>query len=85
MVLHGIPLVPLAEDLRDVDPTLLSHFYADDAAFDGLARQSAAQLRLLMEHGLDWGYFPEPSELLYIADNPEGSRKGGNSSRQAYI
>ena len=85
MVLYGITLVPLTEELRDVDPTLLSHFYANDAAFDGLAIQSAAQLRLLMEHGLDRGYFPETSKLLYISDNLEGRRKGENSRGQAYI
>ena len=37
MVLYGITLVPLAEELRAADPGLLSPFYADDAAFDGLA------------------------------------------------
>ena len=38
MVLFGITLVPLAEELRDADTTLLSPFYANDASFDGLAR-----------------------------------------------
>ena len=37
MVLYGITLVPLAEDLRAADLGILSLFYADDAAFDGLA------------------------------------------------
>ena len=37
MVLYGIILVPLAEELRDADPTLLSPFYANDATFEGLA------------------------------------------------
>ena len=46
MVLYRITLVPLAEELRDADPTLLSPFYADDAAFDGLERRSATQLRI---------------------------------------
>ena len=35
MVLYGIILAPLAEDLRDVYPTLLTSFYDNDAAFDG--------------------------------------------------
>ena len=35
MVLYGITLFPLAEELRAVDPGLLSPFYEDDAAFDG--------------------------------------------------
>ena len=51
MVLYGITLAHLAEKLRDADLTLFSSFYADDAAFGGSARQSVAQLRLLMEQG----------------------------------
>ena len=38
MVLYGINLVPLAEELRAADPGLISPFYADDADFDGSER-----------------------------------------------
>ena len=41
IVLYRINLVPLVEDLRAPDPGLVSLFYMDDAAFDGLTRQSA--------------------------------------------
>ena len=51
MILYEIILVPLEEELRYKDPTILSPFYADDEAFDGSARRSAAQLKLLMERG----------------------------------
>ena len=71
MVLYGITLVPLAEDLRDVDPTFLSLFNADDASFYGSVRQSVAQTHLHMEQRPDWGYFPNPSKLIFIADKPE--------------
>ena len=71
MVLYGITIVPLAEDIRDSNHTLLSPFYADDAAFDELARRSAAQLHMLMDQGTDRGYLPEPSKSLFIPDNPE--------------
>ena len=71
MVLYRITLDPLAEDLRDADPKLLSPFYTNDAAFEGSARRSAAQHRLLMERGTDRGYFPEPAKSLFIAENPE--------------
>ena len=71
MVLYEITLVPLVEDLSDTDPTLLSHFYADDVAFDGLVRWSAAQLRLLIDWGTYRGYVPELVKLLFIDDNPE--------------
>ena len=40
MVLYGITLVSLAEELRAVYPGLLPPFYADDAAFDGSVRRS---------------------------------------------
>ena len=71
VVIYGITLVPLAEYLRDADPTLLSPLYADDAAFDGSARRSATQLRLLMDRGADRVYFPEPAKSIFILDNPE--------------
>ena len=41
MVLYGITLVHLAEELRAPYAGLLSPFYADDADFDGSARQGA--------------------------------------------
>ena len=37
MVLYRITLAPLTEELRSADPGLLSPFYADEEAFDGLA------------------------------------------------
>ena len=71
MVLYGITLVPLAEELMDADPTILSFFYANDAAFDVSARRSAAQMRLSMDRGLEQGYFPDPTKSLFIAINVE--------------
>ena len=71
MILYGITLASLEEELRDADPTLLSPFYANDAAFDVSARYSVAQLKLLMDQGTDQGYFPEPEKSLFIVDNPE--------------
>ena len=35
IVLYGITLLPLAEELRSVDLGLLSPFYADNVEFDG--------------------------------------------------
>ena len=70
MVLYGITLVPLAEELRLANPGILSPFYAYDAAFGGLARRSAHILKLLMKRGPDRGYFPEPSKSLFISDTP---------------
>ena len=70
MVLYMITLVPLVEELRAADLGLLSPFYADDAAFYGLARRSAQLLKLLMKRGPDQGYFPEPAKSLFILDTP---------------
>ena len=53
MVLYRVTLVPLAEELTAADPGLLSHFYVDDAVFDGLARRIAQILKLLMKRGPD--------------------------------
>ena len=78
MVLYRITLVPLEEELRAVDPGILSPFYADDAAFDGLARQSAQLLKPIMKMGMDRGYFPEQAKSLFILDTPgqEEAAKG---------
>ena len=71
MVLYGITIVPLTEELRAADPRLLSPFYEEDAAFDGSAQRSAQLLKLLMKRGPDRGYFPEPAKSLFISDTPE--------------
>ena len=36
MVFYRITIVPFSEELRVADPGLISLFYMDDAAFDGL-------------------------------------------------
>ena len=58
MVLYGITLVPLVEDLRAAYPGLLSLFYTDDGAFDGSARRITHLLKLLMKRGDGPGIFP---------------------------
>ena len=68
MVLYGITLIPLAEELRAADPGLLSPFYADDAAFDGSAQCSAQILKMLTKRGLDRRYLPETAKSLFILD-----------------
>ena len=70
MVLYGITLAPLAEELRAADPELLSPFYADDVAFDGSARRSTQFLKMLMRRGPDRGYFSKPAKSFFISDTP---------------
>ena len=70
MVLYGITLVPLSQELRSVDSGILSLFYTDDADFEGSERRSAQLLKLLMKRGTDRGYFPKPAKSLFISDTP---------------
>ena len=70
MVLYSINFFHLAEELGATDPGLLSLFYADNAAFDGLAQRSAQLLKLLIERGPDRGYLPESAKSLLISDTP---------------
>ena len=48
MVLYGITLTPLTEEIIVADTGLLLPLYADDAAFDSSPRQNAQVLKLLM-------------------------------------
>ena len=70
MVLYGITLVSLAEELRPAVLGLLSPFYADDAAFDSSVRRSAQILKVSMKRGPERGYFPKPAKSLFISDTP---------------
>ena len=76
MVLYNITLVPLLEELRGADPNLLSPFYADDVAFNRLARRSAAQLCLLMDrggHGWKYWEFLEKVALTRMKEVTDGA------------
>ena len=70
MVLYGITLIPLAEEVRAADPGLLFSFFADYATFDGSARRIAQLLKLYMKREPDRGYFPKPAKSLFISDIP---------------
>ena len=83
MVLYGITLVPLEEELMDTDTTLLSSLYTNYAAFDGNAQRSAAQLRLLMDRGEVQGYLYELAKSLFIADNLEEKEVARQEFEQA--
>ena len=53
MVLYQITLTPLAKELKVADSGLLYPFFADNAAFDNLARRSAQLLKLSMKRRMD--------------------------------
>ena len=48
MVLYGINLFPLAEELREADPGILFPVYVDDTVFNRPAIRSTHLLKLLM-------------------------------------
>ena len=66
MVLYGLALVPLAKRLRNAVPTLLQPWYADDSAMMGQAKDIATAMSLLLQHGPERGYFPEPAKSILI-------------------
>ena len=68
MVFYEIILIPLVEELRAADPGLLYPFYKENAVFDGSEQCSSQLLKLLMNRGLVWEYFPEPAKSLFISD-----------------
>ena len=71
MVLYGITLFPLYKEIRAADPGLLSPFYANDAAFNGLERRIAQLLKLSMKRGPYQGYFTVPEKSFFISDTQE--------------
>ena len=54
MILYGITLVPLPEELWAADPGILTPFYANDTAFVRSERKSAHFLKILVDRVWDW-------------------------------
>ena len=71
VVLYGITLITLAEELWAADPGLLTPFYEDDVEFFGSERRSAHILKLLMGRGKDQWYLTHPAKLLLIENSPD--------------
>jgi hypothetical protein len=71
MVLYGLALTPLAEQLRLAVPTVVQPWYADDAAMEGPVRDIAKAMRLLQQQGPARGYYPEPTKSIFVGH--EGS------------
>ena len=68
MVLYGITLVPLAEELWANEPGILTPIYMYDTALDESARRRSQILSLIMEMGPDRRYLPKPAKSLFITD-----------------
>ena len=55
MLLYGINLYQLTEELQEEDPDLLALFYLANVAFDGFTKNSVQLLKILREWGSYWG------------------------------
>ena len=66
MVLYGITLVALSEELHATAPDLLASFYVYDATFNGPEDRSSRLMTLLLERGPASIYFPELAKSLFI-------------------
>lgn len=66
MVLYGLALLPLAELLRKQEPTVIQPWYADDTAMAGSVSGIARAMTLLLRHGPQRGYYPEPAKSILI-------------------
>lgn len=66
MLIYGIALMPLCEELARAYPEVLRLWFADDAAKVGSARLNAQCLAFLVEHGPKYGYFPKPEKSFHV-------------------
>ena len=70
MILHGIGLLPLSENLRKAVLDLVQPWCANNLAISGKCLHIARALDFFMEHGSTRGYFPklEKSVLVTTSD-----------------
>ncbi|KAL7479438.1 hypothetical protein ACHAW6_005203 [Cyclotella cf. meneghiniana] len=66
MIPYGIGLMPLAEHLRRLDPSILQPWYTDDFAMEGPSSCVATLFTALCQKGPSIGYFPAPSKSWAI-------------------
>ena len=66
MILYGISLLGLGEDLRDSAPGVLQPWYADDFSIYGRASEVARVFQRLCKKGPSVGYFPAPAKSWVI-------------------
>ena len=84
MVLYGVTLVPLVEELWAAEPGLVTPFHADDEVFDGSEMISSHLMKMLLERGPDQGYFSEPPKSLFIENLLIKRRRQSRSLMRRY-
>ena len=70
MVIFGIPLTPMKEELHTADLDLMGTFYAENTIFDSLAQRSAHLMRLFLDQGTNQGYLSDLEKFLHIRNTP---------------
>eukprot|EP00957_Ditylum_brightwellii_P117734 8981842-Ditylum_brightwellii.AAC.1 len=68
-MVYRVALVPLAEIIQVAEKEVLAPFYTDDVGLDGPVGRNAKLLGILVEHGPDFGYFPEPEKSIHVCNN----------------
>eukprot|EP00957_Ditylum_brightwellii_P089412 6807991-Ditylum_brightwellii.AAC.2 len=56
----GLPGSHWGEMIKVVNKEVLALFYMDDVALDGPACRNAQLMYILVQHGPNFSYFPEP-------------------------
>ena len=84
-VLYNITLIPMAKELQTDVPPLLALFYVEDAAFYGLARRITQLLQLLMDQGMNWGYFLDTENSMFISAPPPPPPAQEEAEQRAFL
>ncbi len=66
MILYGVSLLGLGDDLRESAPGVLQPWYADDFSIYGKTSEVARVFQLLCKKGPSVGYFPAPAKSWAI-------------------
>jgi hypothetical protein len=64
--MYGMAILPLIKNLNK-NEKVTQNWYADDASAVGKLEDLKSWLIELMQHGPDYGYFPEPSKSYLVA------------------
>jgi hypothetical protein len=66
MILYGVSLLGLRDDLQESAPGVLQPWYADDFSIYGRTSEVAHVFQLLCKKGPSVGYFPAPAKSWAI-------------------
>ena len=79
MIMYGISIFHLAEEIHAADPGIIDPLYVDNVTFGGSAQRSSHLLKMLIRRGPDQGYFTKQDKSMFIMDTPgqdESDKRG---------